>query len=362
MAGETIAQAISGIRNTFPNMDNLNNEEDAKLFVIERILYSLGWNLFDPKEMKKEFQVGIQKADYALNPDWPTADVFIEAKKPAEKLDKHQGQLLTYCVQQAVNLGVLTNGRTWWLYLPEHKGPQGESLRWSQKRFSEIDIIDGIIDGDRRPSKIPTALEKYLAKEKVVSGEAIEAAKGIIDGRIKEETVKRAMVDAWNNVLITPSEDVIKLFTESTASLCNVKPNKQWVKEFFQNHKAQFKVSHSGPVQQKSPANSEPGRQHGKPSFILNDIPGSAKTWKQLLLEFCKLMYVENQAEFDRIMNVQGRNTLYFSKSSVDLKDPKQIGDSGIFAATAPLSQLGVKQRCRMVLEEFGYPEDSLKI
>ena len=40
MSAETIAQAIAGIRKIFPNMDELS-EEDVKLFVIERILYSL---------------------------------------------------------------------------------------------------------------------------------------------------------------------------------------------------------------------------------------------------------------------------------------------------------------------------------
>ena len=134
--------------------------------------------------MKKEYTVGKDKADYALNPDSPTA-VFVEAKRPSVNLENHQSQLLKYCFQQAVNLAVLTNGRTWWLYLPKYEGPQGEGLHWSKRRFSEIDITSG------GPTKIQKEFEKFLAKEKVSSGEAVDAGKGVIDKEIIDTRVKR---------------------------------------------------------------------------------------------------------------------------------------------------------------------------
>jgi predicted type IV restriction endonuclease len=355
MANETVAQAISDIRKTFPNMDGLDNEEDVKQFVIERILNSLGWNLFDPGEIKREFRVGADRPDYILNPGLPTA-AFIEAKKVTVNLENHQRQLLNYCFQQAVNLAVLTNGRTWWLYLPRYEGRAEEGRHWSKKRFSEIDITSG------GPAKVQREFERFLAKERVASGEAVESAKVKIDEGDSEEVVQKGMIDSWNNTVTTPSEDLIKLLTESTTGLCGVRPTKQKVKEFFQNHRPRFKVSDFGPPQQKPPTNGGTRRQNGKPSFTFNGTPGSARTWKLLLVEFCKLIYVEKQDEFDQIMNVQGRKTMYFSRNPDDLSGPEPIGDSGIFAATAPLSNLGVKQRCQMVSKEFGYTEDFLKI
>jgi predicted type IV restriction endonuclease len=73
MADETISQAISDIRKQFPNMDGLDSEEDVKLFVIERVLEALDWNLRQRREVRKEYPVGRGRADYALNPDLPTA-------------------------------------------------------------------------------------------------------------------------------------------------------------------------------------------------------------------------------------------------------------------------------------------------
>ena len=157
-----------------------------------------------------------------------------------------------------------------------------------------------------------------------------------------------------------------KLLTESTASLCGVKPNKQWVKEFFQNHRAQFRVSHSGLPQPQPPTNGRPRRQNEKPSsFTFKDTTDdSVKTWKDVLVELCKLIYADpdRQGDFDRVMRIKGAKKLYFSRNSDDLDSPKLIGNSGIFAATA-MGASEVKKRCRRVLQEFGYdPEDCFRI
>ena len=363
MAAETVAQAISGIRKNFPNMDGVDNEEDAKSYVIEKILRTLGWDHTEPGEVKKEFKVGKRRADYALNPNWPTAEVFIEAKSPTVKLnDNHDYQLLNYCFQQAVDLGVLTNGRTWWLYLPMYAGPQGESLRWSQKRFCEIDIIDQTIDGKRQQSKISTAFERFLTKERVSSGDAVKAAKGIIDDREKADRAEKGMVEAWNHLVATPSEELIKMLTDSTFQICDVKPGKQQIRGFFQQHRAQFKVSDGGHSRPKLATNSGSSQQNGKLTFMFQDTRRSVKTWKQVLVELCELIYIEKQGEFDQIMSIQGTQNLYFSRNRDDLSDPKPIGDSGIFAETGSMSAVGVKDRCQKVLRAFRYGEDCFRV
>jgi hypothetical protein len=360
VATENVAQAISGIRKKFPNMDSLN-EVDVRSYIIDKILGALDWDLTEPGEVKKEYTVGKDKADYALNPHSPTA-VFVEAKKPAENLEKHQGQLLRYCFQEAVDLAVLTNGRTWWLYLPRYDMAQGEKLHWTQKRFSEIDITSG------GPKVIQTQFEKFLAKEKVSSGEAVEAAKGEIDERRAIAAARKEMAETWNTVLTVPSEGLIKLLTESTASLKDVKPNRRQalVKEFFQNHRAQFKVPDFGPPKQKPPTNRG---KNGRPSLLIfQGMEYPVKTSKEALLRLCELMYADphRPGSFDQIISVQGTKNLYFSRNPDDLaadSNFEPIGDSGIFAATAPLSAGGVKKRCQEVLRSVGYdPENCFRI
>ncbi|TDI93301.1 MAG: hypothetical protein E2O77_03220 [Caldithrix sp.] len=44
--------------------------------------------------------------------------VFIEVKRATEDLERHEKQLLEYSFEYGVDIAILTNGLTWWFYLP----------------------------------------------------------------------------------------------------------------------------------------------------------------------------------------------------------------------------------------------------
>ena len=121
MAG-SIAQEVERIISsvTLQSLD----ESASKQGVVLRLLSLAGWDIFDVSEVVPEYTVGNRRVDYALRPESPNP-VFIEVKRPGENLDGHQHQLLQYCFHQGVQLAVLTNGRTWWLYLPLQAGGWG---------------------------------------------------------------------------------------------------------------------------------------------------------------------------------------------------------------------------------------------
>ena len=111
---EPIAQAITGIRNSLElarlELDRLN-ERETTLYMVDPILRAAGWDLSNPVEVRPEYRVDRYKADYALNLDGQGgASAFIEIKKPNVNLNDHHPQLLNYCAQQNVDLGILTNG------------------------------------------------------------------------------------------------------------------------------------------------------------------------------------------------------------------------------------------------------------
>ena len=126
-----IAQAVEQIRNTVSL--SVLDESATKQGVVLRLLSLAGWDTFDVSQVVPEYTVGNRRVDYALRPGSPNA-VFIEVKRPGENLERHQQQLLEYCFQEGVKLAVLTNGRTWWLYLPLQAGS------WQQRRFLTIDL------------------------------------------------------------------------------------------------------------------------------------------------------------------------------------------------------------------------------
>jgi predicted type IV restriction endonuclease len=103
------------------------DEATLKQTTILRIFSLLGWDIFNQDEVKPEYTISGKKVDYALfiesNPK-----VFIEVKRPGENLSVHQEQLLNYSFMQGIRLAILTNGLTWWFYLPL------QEANWEQRK------------------------------------------------------------------------------------------------------------------------------------------------------------------------------------------------------------------------------------
>ncbi|MCB1025327.1 MAG: restriction endonuclease subunit R, partial [Acidobacteria bacterium] len=115
------------------------SEAQTSQGIVLPILHNLGWNIFDTSEVVPEYSVGGKRVDFALQID--TADkVFLEIKKTSEDLEKHQEQLVYYSFQQGVRLAILTNGVTWWFYLPLEEGS------WEHRKFFTIDLMEQAIE------------------------------------------------------------------------------------------------------------------------------------------------------------------------------------------------------------------------
>ena len=97
------------------------DEAATKQAIILALLRHLGWNTYNIDQVTPEFSVENRRVDYSLRLNNST-EVFIEVKKPGEDLEKYHEQLLDYSFRQGVELATLTNGITWWLYLPTKKG------------------------------------------------------------------------------------------------------------------------------------------------------------------------------------------------------------------------------------------------
>src|SRR3989344_4368851 len=93
------------------------DEAATKQAIILPVLHLLGWNTYNIDEVSPEFSVEGGKVDYSLR-DNNSNKVFLEIKKTSEDLEKHEEQLLFYSFRQGVKLASLTNGMTWWFYLP----------------------------------------------------------------------------------------------------------------------------------------------------------------------------------------------------------------------------------------------------
>ena len=215
---DTIAQAVQQIKNTV-SLRELD-ESATKQGVVLRLLSLAGWNPFDVSEVVPEYTVGNRRVDFALNTasDNP---VFIEVKRPGEDLVNHQQQLLEYCFQEGVKLSALTNGRTWWLYLPLQAGS------WEQRRFLTIDLES------QEPDIVEQRFMRYLSQKNVSSGQAISDAEDLVQSQRREEITGKAIVEAWTQIVETPDEILVDLISETAERICGFKPDPELVKQFL---------------------------------------------------------------------------------------------------------------------------------
>ena len=217
MAG-LIAQEVERIKSSV-SLRTLD-ESATKQGVVLRLLNLAGWDTFDVSEVVPGYTVGNRRVDYALRPGSPDA-VFIEVKRPGENLDRHQQQLLEYCFQEGVKLAVLTNGWTWWLYLPL------QARGWEQRRFLTIDL------DAQAPAVVERMFLDYLSLERVGSGQAVNDAEDLVESPQRAEIIGKAIADAWNHIVETADELLVDLIAETAERICGFKPEPELVEQFL---------------------------------------------------------------------------------------------------------------------------------
>ena len=179
--------------------------------------------------MTPEYSVGGRRVDYSLRIN-NVNKVFIEVKKIGEELDNHQAQLLNYSFQEGVKLAILTNGITWWFYLPLQEGS------WDQRKFYTIDMLQ------QEPDDIASKFMSFLSKENIANDKAFENAKIVYKGQQKQKILKRMLPKAWNKIITDPDESLVELLKETTEKMCGHKADNEFIKQFLSKNKNQFLI------------------------------------------------------------------------------------------------------------------------
>ncbi|NQT97181.1 MAG: DUF4357 domain-containing protein [Candidatus Marinimicrobia bacterium] len=238
---------------------NSYDEEATKTTIILNLLSQLGWNIFNRDEVFPEYAVQSKKVDYALRFQNNNM-VFIEAKRIKEDLDNHQKQILQYSFQEGVKFAILTNGITWWFYLPLL------DKSWEQRKFYTIELFE------QEPGEIAEKFIAFLAKENIISGKSYEAAKSIYESKQRIRIIKETLPKAWDKIINDPDEILIALIAETVENKCGSKPSDAIVQNFIKD----FVITRQIPIikrtvrQRKSPVKKEVVKMNNS----LSDLEG----------------------------------------------------------------------------------------
>ncbi len=333
------------------------DEANVKQGVILPILNALDWNPFNTNEVRPEYPVQGGNVDYSLRIHGANK-VFLEAKRPSEDLSKHQVQLLNYSFADGVPLAILTNGLNWWFYLPLRVGS------WEERRFCNIDLRDGDI------LPIVKQLTHYLSMVRVESGEAITSAELHLDIMLGFKEAERALPKAWEQLITDTDGIVVHLLNDRVKEVCGHGADEDTIKRFLSG----LIMSPSAlPMPTPSPFIREPrtprqgfGRTESYlnkqiVSFAFKGQTYKVKKWIDLLTKLAEQIYLLNQNDFYKIVEIKGTKRSYFSQDYRGLVRPMRIGNSGYYA----MSKISAKDAVsisRKLLIKFGYSPDDLII
>ena len=336
------------------------DEAATKQAVVLRLLSELGWNTFDVDEVTPEYSVRSQRVDYSLRLEGGNK-VFVEVKKISENLEEHQEQLLDYSFREGVKLSVLTNGLTWWFYLPLNEG------NWEQRKFYSIDVLQ------QRSEDVAQRFVDFLSKDSVASGQAIKNAESVYSDMQKTQILKDTVPKAWDKIISEADELLVELLVETTERLCGHRPDPGMVERFLSSVKTQAPTS----AVPKLPVGSAPeSKRKGRrlaaeraedytkepvSSFSFRGTVYKVRFWRDVLVTLCEVLASRHGADFDKVLAFSGRKRRHFSNSANDLLGPRKIPDTRIYVETNFGANRTVRQ-CEKILSLFGYAPGELRI
>ncbi len=330
------------------NLRNLS-EEATKQTVILKIFSLLGWDPFNAYEVMPEYSVGASRVDYSLRIN-NSNKVFIEVKKINEDLEKHQEQILNYSFKEGVKMAVLTNGISWWFYLPLSEGS------WEQRKFYTIEIYD------QDAENITTKFMDFLSKENINSGKYVKNAEEVIKSKQKQYLIDKNLPKAWDKIIKEPDDLLIELLAETTEKLCGYKPDTKTIVKFIHNiTKSPYYEPSVAKVTRITQGTNDDYKGKSINSFKLEGKIYNANTWKEMLIKVCSIMYKKHKKDFKKIFSLRGDKRPYFSINPKDLRLPGKIEGTNIYVETNINANFAVRLT-RKVIAMFNGNEKDFRI
>ena len=321
---------------------NSLSEANIGLGVVLKILDVLGWNTYNYHEVSSEYSVENRSVDYTLLID-NKQQVYIEVRKGGEPLEEHQEQLLDYASRQGVKIAILTNGTTWWFYLPLQEG------NWEQRKFDTMEL------GDQDKEEIAQKLVGFLGKENVSSGNAIQNAEILYKILYKKRQISSILSEAWNQLVSEP--EIINLLAKKAGELCGYNPEKKEIEQFLLTHLSNIKIT-PPPTDRASMKGTKPT------AFTFNGTECEVESWKEMLVRLCEIVHNDQGSRFEEVLNLKiakAGKLPDFSRKEGDFNAATEIKRTGIFVNTNKSADRIIRT-AENLIAHFGYAENALCI
>lgn len=207
----------------------LTNETAVRETAVLPVLQAIGWDIFDPDLVAREYPLGQGRVDYALATRAGAPSVILEVKRNLAAADQADQQLFRYAFEAGVPLAVLTDGKEWAFYLPSGQGS------YAERRFYKLDVEE------RSEKEALERFARYIGFASVSSGayrrNAEEDYQRLRDSRLSIE----ALPVAWRQIVQDRDSLLFDLIVERAEDICGVRPPPEAVEEFLLSEVGDFR-------------------------------------------------------------------------------------------------------------------------
>jgi len=205
------------------------NEEHVRISLVLRILFELGWDIWNPKEVNSEFKAvpneDISRVDIALfSNEYSPPLIFIEIKSVGKidtDLFRIEKQLRDYNRNNTAQFSIITDGQKWRFYYSQTGG------EFSQKCFKVIDIIQNDL------SDVINSLTLFLSKDEILSGNSKKEAERLLKLNQKQRALEDALPRAKRMISEYPFPSLPHALVE-IVSMLGFTISEEEAKEFAQ--------------------------------------------------------------------------------------------------------------------------------
>jgi len=285
------------------------NEAAISTGIVLRVLNELNWDVHDAEVVWPEYNVGKGRVDFALCDPPSKPRVFIEVKQPgAAQAEGSIEQALLYAFRTGVHYIVLTDGRTWNLYLPSEPGT------YEERCVLRLDLYE-------RLSLDPKdALAHYLEYGRVASGEALEAARKEYRDRMSRDTARRELPAAWSELVRRGDESLVRLLSDAVEAQTKLRPIDADVLGYLRSLKGSGNVDNiQVPSDFAKP--SEPEKSNHK-AIIVAGKPHEYKSFVGAMVTVLTELHKVNQGFLDQLAKHPGikrRTRTVLAKNAADI-------------------------------------------
>ena len=346
MLRETIERILPSLRSK-----QFTNEASISQGVVLPILQALDWPVFNTSVVIPQFPVESRWVDYALCENKARPKIFVEVKKIGHA-NTGDRQLFGYAFHQGIPMAILTDGQEWSFYLPAEEGP------YEERCLDKLDLLE------RSPSESTERLHRYLQFQRVISGDALSAAREDYRVVARDRLISNSMPKAWVELLLGPDELLVELLSDKVEDICGDKPDPDDCSEFIQT-KADSKRAHVLKRDRKQQEASPRPPSLKKRGFSYRGKIHAAKSAKEIIQRVL-ITFAEEDPVFlegfaarkhgrKRRWIARSKNELYpdrpdFAEKSVELVQGWWMGTNYGIARIEKM----VKLACEVANVEFG--------